>query len=120
MSRSELTCLWCCAVDIFTASSCRGGDVSCPVCPRPLIGCLCGAQQAMRYDAVTALTNSQEPLLARAKNTSRAEARRRTRDQMRAELVAESGEEATDETVETTAVVEPRRPLFKMPDVRAD
>lgn len=58
--------------------------------------------------------------MARAKNTSRAEARRRTRDSMRTELV---DAEIVDEPIETSdADSEPpaRRSLFKMPDVRAD
>jgi hypothetical protein len=62
----------------------------------------------------------REPLLARAKNTLRAEARRRTREQMRAELAAESGEAVADESVEPGPTLQPRRPMFKMPNFRGD
>ena len=58
--------------------------------------------------------------MARAKNTSRAEARRRSRDSMRTELV---DAEIVDEPIDSSdAESEPpaRRSLFKMPDVRSD
>ena len=58
--------------------------------------------------------------MARAKNTSRAEARRRTRDSMRTELVdAEIGDEPIESMPADPAPPE-RRSLFKMPDVRSD
>ncbi|CAN5680654.1 hypothetical protein BH23CHL7_BH23CHL7_15380 [soil metagenome] len=57
--------------------------------------------------------------MARAKNTSRATARRRTRAATREEIEAsELDEEAGDEGAAPAA--EPRRPMFKMPDVRED
>ncbi len=59
--------------------------------------------------------------MARAKNTSRANARRRTRDLQRSEL---TGEDLVDDSVEAEDAVEtapePRKPLFRMPDIRAD
>jgi signal transduction histidine kinase len=63
--------------------------------------------------------------LARAKNTTRAVARKRTRDDARAELAAqqepEDGGEATAETAEANGY-RPRRSgvLFKWPNIRAD
>lgn len=60
--------------------------------------------------------------MARAKNTSRSEARRRTRETVRAEqLGAEVDAEAVDggDTAETAAPP-PRKPLFTMPNIRAD
>jgi hypothetical protein len=62
--------------------------------------------------------------LARAKNTCRAEARRRTKDSTRAELAttdAADGDtpDTTDEGTSATAGGA-RRSLIKMPDVRAD
>ena len=66
--------------------------------------------------------------MARAKNMSRAEARRRTREMTRAELAAEqqAEDDALDETgsvsTATATTTEPRRRgmLFKWPDIRAD
>ncbi|MEP7378996.1 MAG: hypothetical protein ABI725_05470 [Chloroflexota bacterium] len=56
--------------------------------------------------------------MARAKNTSRSEARKRTRDTERAQLVED---EQLDESAETTDAAPARRPaLFQMPDIRAD
>jgi hypothetical protein len=64
----------------------------------------------MRYDAA----------VAREKNTSRAEARKRTREMTRAELLAAEDEE-DEELGEATAQPEaPRQPMFKMPNIRAD
>jgi hypothetical protein len=57
--------------------------------------------------------------LARAKNTSRATARRRTRAATREEIEAsELEEEAIDEGA--APAEQPRRPMFKMPDFRED
>ena len=60
--------------------------------------------------------------MARAKDTSRSEARKRTRDLNRAELAAEQEPEDGGEPAATTATsTRPRRPsLFTFPDVRAD
>lgn len=68
--------------------------------------------------------------MARAKNTSRSEARRRTREQERAEIAAqqepEDGGEATASSGSTSAATAtaaaPRRAgmIFKWPDIRAD
>ncbi|MDL2334690.1 MAG: hypothetical protein QFC55_01485, partial [Chloroflexota bacterium] len=58
--------------------------------------------------------------MARAKNTSRAEARKRTRDSERAQLV-EEGEQMTDDIDETASEAPARRPaLFQMPNIRDD
>jgi hypothetical protein len=58
--------------------------------------------------------------LAREKNMSRADARRRTRETQRAEVAAESGEEV-EYAVSTGQTEEPaRKPLFKMPNIRED
>jgi hypothetical protein len=71
----------------------------------------------------------EESALARAKNTARSEARRRTRELTRAELAAQEDIDATDGTTATTATTastEDARPprrrgqLFQWPDVRAD
>jgi signal transduction histidine kinase len=57
--------------------------------------------------------------LARAKNTSRAEARRRTRETIRAESAELENGEDLEESIEPAP--EPaRRPLFRMPNVRED
>jgi hypothetical protein len=58
--------------------------------------------------------------LARAKNTSRAEARKRTREAQRAELLADEDEALDQEPSATPAAPAQRRALFRMPDVRAD
>jgi hypothetical protein len=57
--------------------------------------------------------------LARAKNTSRAEARRRTRETIRAEAAEPENGEELEESAEQTAQPE-RRPLFRMPNLRED
>ena len=58
--------------------------------------------------------------MARAKNTSRAEARKRTRDIERSQLVTE-GEQGTDDVDEAaTAAPTPRPALFQMPNIRDD
>ena len=58
--------------------------------------------------------------MARAKNTSRAEARKRSRDTHRAELAELADDEQLDDEVES-GQDEPRRPsAFKMPNVRED
>jgi hypothetical protein len=57
--------------------------------------------------------------LARAKNTSRAEARKRTRDAQRAELMVDEDEQAEDQ--ETDAQAPAARPsLFALPNIRED
>lgn len=57
--------------------------------------------------------------MARAKNTSRAEARKRTRDYQRAELLTEEDEQIEDETSAAEApAARPR--MFALPDFRAD
>lgn len=61
--------------------------------------------------------------MARAKNTSRSEARRRTKESARADLAEEQSvdtDDATPTTSSTSASSSGRKPLFKMPDVRAD
>jgi len=58
--------------------------------------------------------------LARAKNTSRSEARRRTREQTRAELAAEQEPEDGGEPVAAAAAPRRRPMLFQWPDIRAD
>jgi len=76
----------------------------------------------MRYDSGPA-SNLKETPLAREKNTSRAEARRRTRETYRAELAAEEGfeDEGLEYAVSTGQSEEPpRKPLFKMPNIRED
>lgn len=89
------------------------------VCAESLIGRLFGAQLTMRYDAATPSAVAQEPVLARAKNTSRAEARRRTREAERALMTPE--ELAADDAAAEEGTPKPApRPMFKMPDVRAD
>jgi hypothetical protein len=55
--------------------------------------------------------------LARAKNTSRAEARKRTREAQRAELAAE---EQLDDQPQTTDAPAPRPRIFQMPNVLDD
>lgn len=82
-----------------------------------------------RRSAAHALRSSEPPspgrrsTLAREKNTSRAEARRRTRVTLRADQVdgAEiEGDEGPD-FVDSAAPPEPvRKPLFKMPNIRED
>jgi hypothetical protein len=56
--------------------------------------------------------------LARAKNTSRAEARKRNRDSERAALVED--EQFDDELDDTESAPAPRPALFQMPNIRAD
>ncbi len=84
---------------------------------------MAGAHGAIRYDSPTATAPSgRRPTLAREKNTSRAEARRRTREEIRAELAAEEALDAEGpEYIDSTAPSEPvRKPLFKMPNIRED
>jgi hypothetical protein len=57
--------------------------------------------------------------LARAKNTSRAEARRRTREAQRADLLAEE-DEGPDEGADAPPAPQRRQPLFRMPNFRED
>ena len=57
--------------------------------------------------------------MARAKNTSRAEARKRTRDSQRTELLTEEDEQIEDET--SAAAAPAARPsMFALPDFRGD
>jgi hypothetical protein len=59
--------------------------------------------------------------LAREKNTTRALARRRSRDLQRAQFAAEQDpEESAEEVATPTADTTERKPLFRIPDVRAD
>ncbi|MEX2546877.1 MAG: hypothetical protein WD830_03715, partial [Chloroflexota bacterium] len=76
----------------------------------------------MRYDSPTATAPSgRRPTLAREKNTSRAEARRRTREEIRAELAAEEALAEGPDYIDSTSPAEPaRKPLFKMPNIRED
>ena len=72
----------------------------------------------MRYDLATAAIHGRSFELAREKNTTRAEARRRSREQLRTQLAAERPEEADEAPIEEP---EPeRRQAFKMPNVRED
>jgi hypothetical protein len=75
----------------------------------------------MRYDSPSAARPRPEgeTTLAREKNTSRAEARRRTRVLTRAEMESEELEGLEDP--QSAAPDEPeRKPMFKMPNIRAD
>lgn len=79
----------------------------------------------MRYDGPPATRPSEgEITLAREKNTCRADARRRTRTEQRAEyLAATSPDETDDGELEATGSAEvptERKPMFKMPNFRAD
>lgn len=79
------------------------------------------APLGMRYDSPTAARPRPEgePTLAREKNTSRAEARRRTRVTTRSEMSADELEGLEDP--ESAAPDQPeRKPLFRMPNIRAD
>lgn len=58
--------------------------------------------------------------MARAKNTSRAEARKRTRDIERAQLVAEDEQLEDDSDESATEAPAPRPALFQIPNVLAD
>lgn len=62
--------------------------------------------------------------MARAKNTSRAEARRRTKDLTRAEMSDQELDDADDTDSETGTSAVAAKPvhksMFKMPDIRAD
>ena len=84
-----------------------------------------GPIEALRYDAVTAAPLSEgEITLAREKNTSRAEARRRIRAEQRADYLAATAPDMTDEAdLEASGSAEvptERKPMFKMPNFRAD
>jgi hypothetical protein len=72
----------------------------------------------LRYDLGTPRIGRRFTL-AREKNTSRAEARRRSREQTRAELAAQEDEETLDDSPSIEPEPE-RKPLFRIPDVRAD
>jgi hypothetical protein len=62
-----------------------------------------------------------ETTLAREKNTSRANARRRTRASQRAEYLAATDPEAEELEASGTATVQTeRKPMFKMPNIRED
>jgi hypothetical protein len=58
--------------------------------------------------------------LARAKNTSRAEARKRTRDAQRAEMAEFADDELLDDEVETVEDQPRRQSPFKMPNIVED
>ncbi len=77
----------------------------------------------LRYDA-TAPSQEQESALARAKNTSRAEARRRTKELTRAEMADQQVDDTDDDDSEASATVAtvkpPHKSMFKMPDIRSD
>jgi hypothetical protein len=73
----------------------------------------------MRYDAAAPSPTAQEPVLARAKNTSRAEARRRSRDAERAMLAQSEADEQAIEDEQPAAAPAPR-PMFRIPDIRSD
>jgi hypothetical protein len=74
----------------------------------------------MRYDQLPPDFSRRSSKLAREKNTSRAEARRRSRVQLRSEMVADD-EAADDSLDESTPAAEPeRKSLFKMPNIRED
>jgi hypothetical protein len=60
----------------------------------------------------------EENRLARAKNTSRAVARRRTREALRAELLEAEADDVQPNDPQEAVAERPR--LFRMPDVRAD
>lgn len=65
--------------------------------------------------------NRRRFTLAREKNTSRAEARRRSRVLTRAQLAAEQDvEESTEEEAVPNAEASERKPLFRIPNVRED
>ncbi len=58
--------------------------------------------------------------MARAKNTSRAEARKRTREIERSQLVTDSEQENDDVDDGATAAPAPRPALFQIPNIRDD
>lgn len=61
--------------------------------------------------------------MARAKNTSRAEARRRTKDLTRAEMADQDAIDDADDTdsdADVAVAKPPHKSMFKMPDIRAD
>jgi hypothetical protein len=75
----------------------------------------------MRYDSRSPVPPTKEPLLARAKDTTRAEARRRTRELTRAEqLAADEADLAEMDETPAETVPAPRPRMFKAPDVRGD
>ena len=71
----------------------------------------------VRYDPRN--PQARRPALARAKNTSRADARRRTRETQRAELAAEAPDDI-ESTPDEQSAPQQRPPLFKMPNIRED
>jgi hypothetical protein len=58
--------------------------------------------------------------LARAKNTIRSEARRRTREQTRADFADDADTLDDGSDADTEPVAPPRKPFFTFPDVRSD
>jgi hypothetical protein len=64
------------------------------------------------------LNSTEEIALARAKNTTRADARRRTREAQRAELNVDEAADAQEPTDDAPATARPA--LFKMPNFRED
>jgi hypothetical protein len=75
----------------------------------------------LRYDFSTAAQSALEgdTTLAREKNTSRAEARRRTRVEQRAEMATDLDGVEDPESVTDVTPTE-RKPLFKIPNIRED
>ncbi len=77
----------------------------------------------LRYDAI-APSQQQESALARAKNTSRAEARRRTKDLTRADMTDQMADDTDDDESEASATgataKPPHKSMFTMPDIRTD
>ena len=66
-------------------------------------------------------SNRRSFTLAREKNTSRAEARRRSRELTRAQIAAEQDADESTEEVEAATTEPPaRKPLFRIPNVRQD
>jgi hypothetical protein len=76
----------------------------------------------MRYDLTTARAQPRRRFtLAREKNTSRSEARRRSREVTRAQLAAAPEvEDPTEDVAEPSAAPAERKPMFKMPNIRED
>lgn len=75
----------------------------------------------MRYDFCDrrSVGTRRRTTLAREKNTSRAEARRRTRETLRAETAADLDGVEDPQSITDTAPTE-RKPLFKLPNIRDD
>jgi hypothetical protein len=81
-----------------------------------------GVVLAIRFrDTAAKSAVEGDTTLAREKNTSRSEARRRTREAQRAEVaeLTEDGQPLEAQTATDTAPTE-RKPLFKLPNIRED